>query len=71
MRILTTQINPGDIIALGVIISSVAQLLPAMAALLAVVYYGFVIYDRIKYGPELEARLLWRGRKKNLTITEK
>lgn len=41
-----------DIAALGLVVTTAFKLLPAVAGLLAVVYYGFVIYDRIKYGPE-------------------
>lgn len=41
-----------DIAALSVILGSAMQLLPALAGLLAVVWYGFALYDRIRYGPE-------------------
>lgn len=43
-----------DITALGVLIGSAINLVPAIAGLLAVIYYGFVIYDRIRYGPEIK-----------------
>jgi len=60
---LFNSINIGDFVALGVIVGTIAKVLPALAALLAVVYYGFVIYDRIRYGPELEDRMFNRMRK--------
>jgi len=49
-----------DIAAVGAIIGASLNFLPAFvglaAGLLACVWYGFVIYDRIKYGPELDSR---------------
>ena len=53
-----------DLAALGVLLGAVTQVVPAIAGLLAVIYYGFVIYDRIVYGPELDKRTLWRFNKK-------
>jgi len=52
-----------DITALGILVGVVNKVLPALAGLLAIVYYGFVIYDRIKYGPEIEGRLSRRLKK--------
>jgi len=60
---LFNSIDIGDFVALGVIVGTIAKVLPALAAFLAVVYYGFVIYDRIRYGPELEDRMFNRMRK--------
>lgn len=42
-----------DITALGVVLGAAFQILPAIAGLLACVWYGFVIYDRIRYGPDI------------------
>lgn len=49
-----------DLTALGVIFGAAFQILPAIAGLLACVWYGFVIYDRIRYGPDLSNRVLGR-----------
>jgi hypothetical protein len=56
-------LNIIDFAALGVVIGSISRVLPAMAALLAVIYYGFVIYDRVRYGPDLDGRTLWNRKK--------
>lgn len=61
MKLILNQINLADIAALGMVVGTAAKFIPAVAALLAVIYYGFVIYDRIRYGPELEKRMLWRA----------
>jgi hypothetical protein len=37
--------------AISVGIATVAGWLPPMAALFSIIYLGFKIYDRIKYGP--------------------
>jgi hypothetical protein len=57
MKFVINPIGIGDIAAAGLIIGSIVKVLPAIAALLAVIYYGFVIYDRIRYGPELVGRM--------------
>lgn len=41
-----------DVTTLAIIIGSAFNFIPAIAGVLAVVYYGFLIYDRIKYGPQ-------------------
>lgn len=41
-----------DITVLGVIVAAGTNILPALAALLGVIWYGIVIYDRLKYGPK-------------------
>jgi len=69
MKLLIGSINIADVVALGVIAGTIAKLLPELAALLAVVYYGFVIYDRIRYGPELERRTTYD--QKDMTKSEK
>jgi len=69
MKLLIGSINIADVVALGVIAGTIAKLLPEFAALLAVVYYGFVIYDRIRYGPELERRTTYD--QKDMTKSEK
>lgn len=51
-----------DIVALAVWISALNKIIPSVVGLLAMVYYGFVVYDRIRYGPELENRLFWKRR---------
>lgn len=57
-----------DAAALVTMVGAAEHLIPVFAALLAVVWYGFVIWDRIVYGPELEKRMLWQYRRKR-TIT--
>lgn len=52
-----------DIAALGLILGTATKVLPALAALLGVIWYGFVIYDRIRYGPEVGNRTFWRKMK--------
>lgn len=42
-----------DITTLAIIVGSAFNFIPAIAGMLAVVYYGFLIYDRIKYGPQV------------------
>jgi hypothetical protein len=42
-----------DLTTLAILVGAAINLIPAAAGLLAVVYYGFLIYDRIKYGPQL------------------
>lgn len=54
-----------DLTALGVLIGITAKIIPDIVGLLAMVYYGFVVYDRIRYGPEIEKRIFWQNRKKN------
>lgn len=49
-----------DITAIGFILGSAANVLPAIAGLLAAIWYGFVIYDRIRYGPEISNRTFWK-----------
>lgn len=49
-------IMTADIVSLSVILVAAMQFIPAIAGLLAVIWYSFVIYDRIKYGPELDSR---------------
>lgn len=46
-----------DITALGVIIGSANQIIPAIAGLLAAIWYGFAIYDRLKNGPRIEKEM--------------
>jgi hypothetical protein len=48
-----------DLAAIGVVVGSALNWMPAIAGLLAAVYYGFVIYDRVKYGPEIGQRKSW------------
>lgn len=64
MKNIIDQFNIGDALALSLVAGAIAKILPSLAALLAIIYYGFVIFDRIKYGPELEKRML-RHRRKN------
>lgn len=52
-----------DLAALGLILGTATKVLPALAALLGVIWYGFVIYDRIRYGPEVGNRTFWRKMK--------
>lgn len=46
-----------DITTLAMIAGAVLNLIPTVAGviatILAAVYYGFLVYDRIKYGPQL------------------
>lgn len=42
-----------DVATLAIIVGSAFNFIPAIAGLLAVVYYGFLIYDRIRYGPQV------------------
>lgn len=49
-----------DAAALGIILGVANHILPAVAALLGVIWYGFVIFDRIRYGPEVGNRKFWR-----------
>lgn len=53
-----------DLAALGVILGSAAKFLPAVAALFGAIWYAFVIYDRIRYGPDLGNRMFWVNRHK-------
>ena len=58
-------INVGaDLAALGLLVGVAAKVIPALAGLLAIIYYGIVVYDRIRYGPELEKRMFWHQRYK-------
>ncbi len=41
-----------DFAAAGTILASLLGWLPPLAAGLAIVWYLFLIYDRIKYGPK-------------------
>lgn len=59
-----------DIAALGIIIGSAAKFLPAIAALFGAIWYAFVIYDRIRYGPELTHRELFLRRNKLETLEQ-
>lgn len=54
-----------DLTALGVLIATAAKVVPDVVGILAMVYYAFVVYDRIRYGPEIEKRLFWQNRKDN------
>jgi hypothetical protein len=38
--------------AVGVAISTIAGWLPALASLFSVIWLGFLIYDRLRYGPK-------------------
>lgn len=51
-----------DVAALGSVLGAATHYLPAVAALLGAIWYALVIYDRLKYGPELEKRMLWQYR---------
>lgn len=53
-----------DVAALGVLFGSALNIFPAIAGVLAVVYYGFLIYDRVRYGPDIEGRMRWANRSK-------
>jgi hypothetical protein len=46
-----------DITAITVIIGAANSVIPAIAGVLAAIWYGFMVYDRIKYGPEQDGRL--------------
>lgn len=48
-----------DTLSAAAIIGSFTGLLPPLAALAAFVWYAFMIYDRIRYGPEMDGRALW------------
>lgn len=56
-----------DVTALGVMAGSIFHVLPIVVTVgvgcLAMIYYGFVIFDRLKYGPELEDRMWYRRKK--------
>ena len=41
-----------DVTSISTILGTFMQLLPPIAALFAIIYYAFKIYDRIKYGPK-------------------
>jgi hypothetical protein len=56
-----------DGMALGSVLGSATHALPAVAATLGVVWYALVIYDRLKYGPDLDGRTL---HSKTTTTTE-
>ena len=61
-----------DLVSAAAIVGSLSGVLPPLASLGALVWYSFVIYDRIRYGPEVDTRLIgWRNRKKNLTSEPK
>ncbi len=66
--LLLHQLNLIDVAAFGILMGAAYKIIPSIAALLAVVYYGFVIYDRIRYGPELEHRM-FRPRKEKTDET--
>lgn len=57
MKLATMGIDLG---ALALVASSAFKILPGtigiVAGVLGAIYYGFVIWDRIKYGPETEGR---------------
>jgi hypothetical protein len=55
-----------DIVSAAAVVGSLAGILPPLASLGALVWYGLVIYDRIRYGPEIDNRI-FRRQKKNLT----
>jgi hypothetical protein len=38
--------------AVGVALSAMAGWLPAIASLFSIIWFGFLIYDRIRYGPK-------------------
>ena len=66
MKLATMGVDLG---ALALVVTSASNFLPSLVAVIAgalgAVYYGLVIYDRFKYGPDLEGRIL---RKKVTTI---
>lgn len=42
-----------DLTTLAIIMGAALNLIPAIAGVLAVVYYGFLIFDRVRYGPQV------------------
>lgn len=62
MKMLTVGI---DIAALSIFMGTAAKIIPTIVGLLAAVYYAFVVYDRIRYGPEIENRMFWERKKKS------
>jgi small-conductance mechanosensitive channel len=61
MKLLTIGL---DVAALSIFLGTAAQIIPTLVGLLAAVYYAFVVYDRIRYGPEIENRMFWERKKK-------
>lgn len=41
-----------DVFAAGTVLASIAGILPPVAALFAIVWYSFLIHDRLRYGPK-------------------
>lgn len=42
-----------NLLALGALLGAATQVIPLIGGVLAAIYYGFLVYDRIRYGPTL------------------
>jgi hypothetical protein len=68
MKILTIGL---DIAALSIFLGTAAKVIPTVVGILAAIYYAFVVYDRIRYGPEIENRMFWERKKKTQNEIDK